>query len=681
MLFKCARSSAALLCATLCASLGEGIIIHVPSSEAKTLPEAVDILRRRQSLLLPEQHEIVLHDSVVHQPVDLRDFGSSDDGARLTIRAADGEAPVVSGGCPISASKFKPDESRSGVLVASLAGIKGLEAHNLGTMVEGGCVGDCQHNKTWLSFDGNLMQLARWPNSVNLTSNGWQWAHATGGGLNSITLDTSAQARAPAWKAEIEAAGNESVAFVHGYWEWDWADCYRKVQVVDTTHSTISFQTTLPVTPKANARWYAVNLLSELDAPGEYFISLSDELLYFYPPVPLSGKAPVLSCMRNTSLAGAVIDASGSTGITLRGLTIRHGFTVGVRADHVQDFIMDNCSVSLSGNDGVSMLGSHDSVISRSFVSQTGCSGIRATGGNATVLHPGNVSVSGNSISGHAMWKRTYQPSIFWGGVSNTYRDNHVSNGPHNCFLGGGNEDTPSGFQGAGVNCTFEGNVLERCGFESADAGAFYTCGQQASAYVTRGNVIKNNTFKDVRNTVGTGVQTASVQAIYLDDQMSGWEIADNLFINCQVCDKRQLRHLSIPDTTLTPVQIGSFIGGGRDNIVRGNRYEHCDTAQHIDNRGLNWEKAACDCASSPACDPGGGNCGCNGAGARWVLANADPKFGKDGPFGSGLEEAATGVQRCFPFNNLIENNTASLARRVPLPRLLAKLMYTLLYL
>ena len=200
------------------------------------------------------------------------------------------------------------------------------------------------------------------------------------------------------------------------------------------------------------------------------------------------------------------------------------------------------------------------------------------------------------------MWKRTYQPSIFWGGVNNEYRDNHLSDGPHNCFLGGGNEDTPAGFQGAGINCTFAGNLLDRCGFESADAGAFYTCGQQATAFINRGNTITNNTFKNVRNTVGTGVQTASVQAIYLDDQMSyvrakreisliprgrethrdlfrtrpsprpfphacgrGWTITGNRFVNCQ---------------------IGSFIGGGRDNIVRGNRYEHCDTAQHIDNRG-----------------------------------------------------------------------------------------------
>ena len=70
---------------------------------------------------------------------------------------------------------------------------------------------------------------------------------------------------------------------------------------------------------------------------------------------------------------------------------------------------------------------------------------------------------------------------------------------------------------------------------------------------------MKNNTFKNIResacnsqrsfcfrleafltddtdiagNIDGTGVQGPSVQALYLDDQMSGWEVGHNRFINC----------------------------------------------------------------------------------------------------------------------------------------------------
>ena len=69
---------------------------------------------------------------------------------------------------------------------------------------------------------------------------------------------------------------------------------------------------------------------------------------------------------------------------------------------------------------------------------------------------------------------------IHWAGVNNTYSHNTLSDAPHNCMLGGGNE-------GDGVNCLFEYNTLDRCGFESSDTGAFYTDGQEGSAYVNRG--------------------------------------------------------------------------------------------------------------------------------------------------------------------------------------------------
>ena len=48
-------------------------------------------------------------------------------------------------------------------------------------------------------------------------------------------------------------------------------------------------------------------------------------------------------------------------------------------------------------------------------------------------------------------------------------------------------------------------------------------CGQQGTAFWGgRGGVVRNNTFKNIRNQDGTGVQGPSVQALYLDDQVSG---------------------------------------------------------------------------------------------------------------------------------------------------------------
>lgn len=76
-----------------------------------------------------------------------------------------------------------------------------------------------------------------------------------------------------------------------------------------------------------------------------------------------------------------------------------------------------------------------------------------------------------NKIHHFSQFKRTYQPGIYWGGVQNVYSWNNVTDGPHNCFLGGGNEQD-------GVDCLFEHNILDTCAFEvSLPDLAYYCCG------------------------------------------------------------------------------------------------------------------------------------------------------------------------------------------------------------
>ncbi len=104
---------------------------------------------------------------------------------------------------------------------------------------------------------------------------------------------------------------------------------------------------------------------------------------------------------------------------------------------------------------------------------------------------------------------------MYWNGVGNNYSHNKVSNSPHVCFLGGGNEGQPFGGDnvesGAGSQCVFDSNVLDSCVYECADCGAFYTSGVDGMAWVNRGNVLTNNTFTNI-GSIG----------VYLDDQMSG---------------------------------------------------------------------------------------------------------------------------------------------------------------
>jgi len=61
-------------------------------------------------------------------------------------------------------------------------------------------------------------------------------------------------------------------------------------------------------------------------------------------------------------------------------------------------------------------------------------------------------------------------------------------------------------------------------------------------------DILRNNTFRRVRQEDKTFLGYPSVQAIYLDDQMSGWLIEGN---------------------TVIDAQMGIMVGGGRDTIVK----------------------------------------------------------------------------------------------------------------
>jgi len=63
------------------------------------------------------------------------------------------------------------------------------------------------------------------------------------------------------------------------------------------------------------------------------------------------------------------------------------------------------------------------------------------------------------------------------------------------------------------------------------------------------------------------------VQAIYLDDEQSGYLIEDNVCEDSMTC---------------------YFVGGGRDNIVRNNICRNVGTCLHLDDRGLNWQHDSC---------------------------------------------------------------------------------------
>ena len=476
-------------------------------------------------------------------------------------RGAGANTTSISGGIEIPRNLFKPWEAVPGAFVASIAG---LGAADLGAMVSGNEVSDCQNDKVGLSYDGSSMVNARWPNEEpagTTAPNPWHWARAMGGcaraadGSSTFTMNISGDPHFPAfdkWSAEQDP-------FVHGYWEWDWGDSYARVAKVQHRGDTVEVAYRSAPTCKPGARWMAVNLLCELDSPREYYIDTENLLVYFFPPEPPTGvQGPPIVLMYR---AGGVLNVTAAaTNVTITDISIINGRHAGILAPGAIGLHIARVSVHAHGTHGIVMTGALGGGVAQSEVYAVGCSGIRATAGVAETLVAGGLVVAHNHVHHVAQWKRSYMPGIYWGGVGNRFVGNIVEQHPHACFVGGGDFED-------GVDNVFDGNTIRACAFETLDAGGFYSSGQHGTAFTNRGNVLRGNQFSQILNHAeGTGVQQASVQAVYLDDQQSGWTVTDNTFTDCTVC---------------------SFIGGGRRNIITGNRFVRCGTVQYLNNQGV----------------------------------------------------------------------------------------------
>lgn len=193
-------------------------------------------------------------------------------------------------------------------------------------------------------------------------------------------------------------------------------------------------------------------------------------MLYFSPPIPLVQWTEGVYLTQHLAAVNVTADH-----VTLRNLAIRHSRGNGVVAMNVTGLRVESCDISGHGQHGVVIVGDQSGVDS-SRVYSVGCSGVRVSGGVARTLTPGKSYATRNIITDFALHKRTYNPGVFWNGIGNNYSHNIVSNSPHNCFLGGGNQGVPWGQSvrsGDGSDCLFDGNTLDTCAYECGDCGAF----------------------------------------------------------------------------------------------------------------------------------------------------------------------------------------------------------------
>src|SRR5438046_521816 len=108
--------------------------------------------------------------------------------------------------------------------------------------------------------------------------------------------------------------------WLSGYWCYDWFDETIRIKSIDAAKRQITLAAAAMYGVKQGnpspRRFRAINLLEELDEPGEFYIDRAARKLYFWPPAPIAGARIVLS-----TLNAPLLRIKDAEHVTIRGLT------------------------------------------------------------------------------------------------------------------------------------------------------------------------------------------------------------------------------------------------------------------------------------------------------------------------------------------------------------------------
>lgn len=477
------------------------------------------------------------------------ELGAADSGAPgepVVWRALPGETPRLLGG--IRVTGFEPvtdpavlerlaPEARGRVLHRGLGSERGRSPG--GDLVSRGFGRATVPAHGELFFAGRPMTLARWPNEGAFEKiAGFPEVGAKGddhgGRLGDLTGGFHyAGDRPRRWRSTEDL-------WVHGYWAWDWANSYERVASLDPDRRWIR---TAPPHGlygfRQGQRFYFLNVLEELDQPGEWYLDRRTGTLYFWPPEPVNSGEALLSVSGEP-----LIRLRDASWIRIRGLVLEATRANAIEIRDGTENRIEACVVRNVGNHGVWIEGGTGHGVVGCDVQDTGDGGVVLSGGDRRTLVPGAHWVENCHFRRQGRWSKCYVPAILMQGVGLRASHNLIEDHPHCAILYGGNDHL------------LEFNEIRRVALETGDVGAIYA----GRDYTFRGNRIRHNYL---HHTGGVGMGSMGV---YMDDCVSGTEIYGNVFYR---------------------VQRAAFLGGGRDHRVINNVFVDCDHAVELDGRGL----------------------------------------------------------------------------------------------
>jgi hypothetical protein len=477
------------------------------------------------------------------------DAGTSS--APVTYGAYAHELVRISGGITVASSAFHPAsdpvilqrlplESRQHVLQADL---RALGVRDFGKQRQFGHGHPVVPAPMELFWNDSVMQLARYPNTgaidlgpiVDPGSVPREGDYAERGGKFRYTDPRHAR-----W------SGNPDV-WLQGYFNYGFSDDNIHVASIDTVRREVTLSTPhmYGLASGQNFNQYvALNVLEELDQPGEWYVDAVSGLLFLWPPgdimaarVSVSILEQPLIALDNTSyciLRDLVIEDGRGLGVSIEGgahnrivnCVVRNFGTVGIMlgqgARQTFPHITADDYAGVPSSREVGSFHSHmylnsawdrnagvQQVIEGCEVYNTGSGGIILGGGSKQDLTPGNNVVTDCRIHDFNRRNKAGASGVIVDGCGNLVAHNEIYNADLQAIMVHGNDHL------------FEYNHIHHVALNSNDASAWYL-GRDPS---DQGNVVRWNFFHHVGRP-----DRKWMMGVYCDDATCDVRIEGNVF-------------------------------------------------------------------------------------------------------------------------------------------------------
>lgn len=487
--------------------------------------------------------------------LDSLDSGTK--GVPIVYRSVPGQKVYIVGGQQIDPSIFKPvrdsniirllhydarDHAYAHVVVANL---RSIGITDYGELKQYGFSRPVIPAPMELFFNERPMQLARYPNLGEIPM-----GKVIDPGSIPRTGDYSNRGGTFEFTNQNESrwAGVKNV-WLKGTFMWGYADDMIQVASIDTSKHEIKLASPHLYglgSGLGYQQYIALNILGELDEPGEYFIDRDKGLLYFWPPNELKGSKIIVSMLRqplisliNTSyvtIKGFIIEDTRGLGVFIKGgshnlianCVIRNTGTAGILMGEGSEPLPGHSGMDGKNYEGIPVNGRIGDLITHLYndkawnrhagtyqgvvscdIYNTGSGGVFLSGGDKKTLTSGHSFVINCKIHDYNRRNKFLFAGIDVDGDGNLVAHDEIYNSAFQAIYVNGN------------NHVFEYNIIHDVAMNADDVSPFYIGGDPSD----RGNIVRYNFFYNCgwwpdRMTMG----------VYLDDGASGTTVFGNVF-------------------------------------------------------------------------------------------------------------------------------------------------------